>query len=508
MAGHQALKWNDIEGTNLELFEERLEAISKNHSVQSSLTQKFRQDIRNRSEYLDFATVMRVAIILMKVTRDIKFVLNSEGKGSANLLAKVKGQTILFVVSRIDDVVGLDSRSIVSKLQAVAEMMTDTGDPVVLSLESQAVGYALNFMQSTLQEKLNEAKLPYDVAAVILFYPETLSFAGPKGTLSRDLGILLTVSSSRHPLSPRFLRMLYRMLRIPVGFNGQGVEGKKKHETILEAIGAAGYGFLSFQAFAAAYDMVPTLSAASPTLRVFSWIFSAALFVGVFFRRTWATYTALSYYDFRLVRTLQDAPKLFFEFFAILGVLVVISVIPGSPVSIFRKGVPLGAGVASVTGGFMLCIALYVVTRLYSSAGFARVYLLKFLRDQGTSNQWLLAAALSLNKRFADFGLRFDPYDFRAGVSLGLMRAQISLSDLSDLAENVVSDSRAGKSIVIDRVEKVLRQINQGPSIFSLRPLRSRLSADKLTVILSAVPPVITLILILLRLMFGTPIPF
>jgi hypothetical protein len=134
--------------------------------------------------------------------------------------------------------------------------------------------------------------------------------------------------------------------------------------------------------------------------------------------------------------------------------------------------------------------------------------LLQFLKDQATSSQWLLPAASSLNKRFGEFGLRFDPYDFRAGVNLGLMKRQISRSDLSDLADNVVSDGDAEKSKVISTVENGLKQISQGPSIFSSRPLRSKLSGDRLTTILSAVPPVITLILVVLKLVLNIPIPF
>lgn len=226
-------------------------------------------------------------------------------------------------------------------------------------------------------------------------------------------------------------------------------------------------------------------------------------FIAVFFRRTWATDTALSNYDFRVVRTIQDLPKLCLEFFTISTVLVMISVIPGGPL----PPVPMTSATAFVAAGFMFCVPVYLLTRLYSSAGFARVYLLKFLKDQSASNQWLLPAASSLNKRFAEFGFRFDPYDFRAGVNLGLMKGQLSLSDISDLAENVVGSSREGEKVLIDRVEKMLKQINQGPSIFSLRPLRSRLSVDKLTLVLSALPPIVTLILILLRLMLGIPIP-
>lgn len=245
MADHQALKWDDVKGTNLELFEERLRALSKNRAAYSSLTQKFRQDIRSQVEYLHCASVMRLAVILLRTTRDIRFVLNSEGKGNVNLSVKIKGQRILFAISSSEDFIGLDPSPVVSKLRALAEKTTETGDSVTVVLELQTVGYTLNIMQSTLEERLNDGNMPREVAAAILLYPETIVFASPKGALSRDLGVLLTIASSEYPILARPLEALSRALRTPVAFNGKGVESKKKSETILEAIGAAGYGFIS-----------------------------------------------------------------------------------------------------------------------------------------------------------------------------------------------------------------------------------------------------------------------
>jgi hypothetical protein len=87
------------------------------------------------------------------------------------------------------------------------------------------------------------------------------------------------------------------------------------------------------------------------------------------------------------------------------------------------------------------------------------------------------------------------------------MKGKISLSDLSDLADNVVGNGSAQERIVIDRVEKVLKQVNQGPLILSSRPLKSRFPADRLTTVLGALPPIITLILVVLKLLLNIPIP-
>jgi hypothetical protein len=96
---HQTLRLEHLEGTDLELVEEWLRTLSRHPKAYSSLTRKFREDVRTPTEYSDLFPTMRVAIVLLKVTHDISFMLNSEGGGDLNLSARIKGQTVFFAVS-------------------------------------------------------------------------------------------------------------------------------------------------------------------------------------------------------------------------------------------------------------------------------------------------------------------------------------------------------------------------------------------------------------------------
>lgn len=150
-----------------------------------------------------------------------------------------------------------------------------------------------------------------------------------------------------------------------------------------------------------------------------------------------------------------------------------------------------------------MVVPFYYATRFYSSAGFARVYLLQFLEEREQSDGWLVSAAKALDQTFNNRGLRLRPNEFRAGINLGLMRGSLDESKLRNLAHWIVNIGGNEGKDVIQITEEILRQVGPNAKILPIRPIRDRITADELIKIVGAIASIVAILAVLLRLIFG-----
>jgi hypothetical protein len=290
--------------------------------------------------------------------------------------------------------------------------------------------------------------------------------------------------------------MKRRLWAAKVRFDGQGLERRGRIETGIETLFAAVLAFFSFIFFAQAYEEIPQLAATSWLPRSLSWVIAAAFGSAVIVRGYAARHSSLASLDFRVTKAAQDGPFLLLRLMVIITFVSLIDFISG-------KSIPLSAILNSLLGGFALVVPFYYATRFYSSAGFARVYLLQFLEEREQSDGWLVSAAKALDQTFNNRGLRLRPNEFRAGINLGLMRGSLDESKLRNLAHWIVNIGGNEGKDVIQITEEILRQVGPNAKILPIRPIRDRITADELIKIVGAIASIVAILAVLLRLIFG-----
>lgn len=202
-----------------------------------------------------------------------------------------------------------------------------------------------------------------------------------------------------------------------------------------------------------------------------------------------ARYSWLATLDFRVTRATQDVPFLLLRLMVLLTFVLLIDFIS-------RKSIPLSAILNSLLAGFVLVVPFYYATRFYSSAGFARVYLLQFLEEREQSDGWLVSAAKALDQTFKNRGLRLRPNEFRAGINLGRMRGSLDESKLRKLANWIVNGGGNEGKDVIQITEEILRQVGPNAKILPIRPIRDRITTDEIIKIVGAIASIVASIVV------------
>jgi hypothetical protein len=276
-----------------------------------------------------------------------------------------------------------------------------------------------------------------------------------------------------------------------VRFEGKGIEKKRRITTGGEALVAGVYGFFACEVIAGA--LLP-----SPPSWVANLIFVLSLaaaigFGAVAILRRCLSLSRLANSDFRFVIWIQDFPLWYLKVLVIGGFL-------GSFWALTAPESFLGHAMPQMFLGLVLFFpSFYYATRFYSSEGFTRVYLLRFLEERTDSDTCLEKASKRLNQALNNLGLRVRPYEFRAGVTLGLMRGTLDDSKLCDLANSIVNiGRREDDKNVIQTVEEILRQVRPKARLLPLRPMKDLLTADlmaKIVTLLAALAAIIKTIL-------------
>ncbi len=285
-----------------------------------------------------------------------------------------------------------------------------------------------------------------------------------------------------------------------VRFDARGIEKTSRVAALMEGVlaGIAG-GMLP-------YFVVPSLQQIFQ-LAPSAWVVSVAPYVlGIVFAilvvlRPYAATHWLIRLDFRTVRATQRLPILWLQIMVVSAFFMAVALASG-------QRIPLPAIVNFLIAGFLLFAALHYSTRFYSAAAFARVYLLKFLGEREESDYWLVLAAKALNQALSSRGLRVRPYEFRAGVNLGLMRQTLEESNLHHLANSIVELGGSQSKTTIKHLEDVLGEVGQNARLLPLRPIRDRISPDYIAKTVTAIASIAAFVAFMLRLIFGIQIPW
>jgi hypothetical protein len=273
--------------------------------------------------------------------------------------------------------------------------------------------------------------------------------------------------------------------RKKICFKGLGINTRPWEQGFLEAVVSALYIFFGMSLLAQAFETVPRLIAVGYWFKWLGYFVTiiAAYLVAV--RPSIAAYPQIANSDFRFVRGLQKLPLMILGVALFTSSALFLSSLNGS----FSPGVLM----PYLVGSLAFYPGSYNVFQFYSSAGFARVYLLQFIQERKQSDRYLSLAAGALNQAFNERGLCFKAYDFRAGANLGLMRGTVAPSKLQEIAERVVKMGSRPDKEFLQSVETVLRQGRRGARLLPVRPIRDRLTLENLYQILAVISSAVVL---------------
>jgi len=286
--------------------------------------------------------------------------------------------------------------------------------------------------------------------------------------------------------------MKFQLNPAELSFEGKGTERRSLIEIVIEGVIAGVCLLLSYTFLAVAYGE-------NAQVGVSLVLYFGAILM-VLARRRLAVSRPLAVLDFRLVEMIQDVPFWWLRFLTLIGFALLLNFIF---LKLFSPSWNLG-----FVGALFLFMPLYYITRYYSSAGFARVYLLQFLKERRDSDERLASAAKALNKSLNSRGLRVEPYDFRAGANLGLMRRTLDEAKLRELADLIVNLGKEEDNKLIRTMEEILQEVGTDAKILPLRPVRDRISVDHIAKIVGVIAGGATVLAIVFRLILGVQIPF
>lgn len=230
-------------------------------------------------------------------------------------------------------------------------------------------------------------------------------------------------------------------------------------------------------------------------------IFAALAFSTLFIlREVLPTHHLMANCDFRLVAWIQNAPYAAFKYMLlimIVGFLLAGQSLLSSPSFLLLVGLSL------------LLVPFYYSTRFYSEKGLARAYVLAFLEEREKSDTWLELASREFNQVLKTRGLRLVPCEFRAGVNLSIIRSSVDDLELRKLSDSIVNFGiDEDNNVVVETVDKILKEAEPGARILPARPIRDRVSADLVAKIASTVASLAAVVAYLLGLITAkAPIP-
>jgi hypothetical protein len=274
--------------------------------------------------------------------------------------------------------------------------------------------------------------------------------------------------------------------RKKICFKALGINTRSWEQGFLEAVVSALYVFFGMNLLAQAFETVPRLVAVGQWFRWSGYVVTIAAAYLVAIRPSIAAYPQIANSDFRLIRGLQKLPLI------ILGVALFIS--SALFLSSLSGSYSPSVLIPYLIGSLAFYPGSYNVFQFYSSAGFARVYLLQFIQERRESDRYLRLAAGALNQALNERGLCFKAYDFRAGANLGLMRGMITPSKLQGIAERVVNIGSRSDKEFLQSVERVLREGRRGARLLPIRPIRDRIALENLYQVLAVISSAVVLV--------------